>query len=114
VSASAPAMGSRLSAAPPASSLSLSAPASSSLSRATSLPALADPAARLQQREAKLTRAMKECYEFQNKGSRGKRWDKPLGQTDVTHFHDEFAKSTGGIPLHKFNVERKSGKPGGS
>lgn len=91
---------SQASGAPPLSRLSAAAPAapadmrssSSSVSRASSLPALADTATRLQYREMKLAKAMEECQRYLNRGDMGTRWSKPLGMTDVTKFADDFTK----------------------
>eukprot|EP00933_Yihiella_yeosuensis_P012613 TRINITY_DN12151_c0_g1_i1.p1 TRINITY_DN12151_c0_g1~~TRINITY_DN12151_c0_g1_i1.p1 ORF type:complete len:315 (-),score=42.53 TRINITY_DN12151_c0_g1_i1:150-1094(-) len=109
-----PQQGSHVSMAPPTSTLSRSAP---SAARSVSLPALAastsltylgstqtalDPGTKLKYREKKLTSAMNESREFLNNGYRGFKWFKPLGQTDVTQFSNDFMKATGGVPIHKY------------
>eukprot|EP00441_Pelagodinium_beii_P033783 CAMPEP_0197636586 /NCGR_PEP_ID=MMETSP1338-20131121/12046_1 /TAXON_ID=43686 ORGANISM="Pelagodinium beii, Strain RCC1491" /NCGR_SAMPLE_ID=MMETSP1338 /ASSEMBLY_ACC=CAM_ASM_000754 /LENGTH=314 /DNA_ID=CAMNT_0043208835 /DNA_START=38 /DNA_END=978 /DNA_ORIENTATION=- len=88
---------STLSAAAPSGTSSV-APASSVVSKSSSLPALMQGPAhqRLQRREQKLVERFKESHEFSNKGARGFKWYRGLGQTDVTTFHNDFAKATGG------------------
>jgi len=83
---------------------SLSAAEPSQLSRATSVPGLlqADPVAYTVRREKKLTKAFEESRKYHNKGEHGQRWGRPLGETDATSFQNAFAKSTGGVPLHKY------------
>lgn len=77
---------------------------SSSLSKASSLPALGPVTAeRLKRREEKLARVVKENEEYLCVGARGHKWYRPLGQTDVTSFANEFAKATGGVPLYKYS-----------
>jgi len=93
--------GTLMGAAGPSSNVS-AAPSSAIMSRASSLPVLAAPVDRLRRRDAKLVQKWKESYEFHNKGLRGNRWFKPLGETDATAFANAFAKATGGVPLHKW------------
>lgn len=113
-----------LSAAPPFSVLSCSAPeemnsdsgsllsavapsqlyTESQLSRATSLPGLyqQDREAYVRRREKRLLKAFEESRRYHKLGDKGRKYDKPLGETDVTHFSTEFIKATCGVPLHKF------------
>eukprot|EP00929_Paragymnodinium_shiwhaense_P037983 TRINITY_DN20140_c0_g1_i1.p1 TRINITY_DN20140_c0_g1~~TRINITY_DN20140_c0_g1_i1.p1 ORF type:complete len:317 (-),score=77.62 TRINITY_DN20140_c0_g1_i1:67-1017(-) len=119
LSASAPAVGSRVSASQPvnrsASQLSMAAPlsqlsaagASSILSRASSLPALPpkehkERLAWVRRREEKVMKAFAESSRYLNKGARGAKWDRPLGITDATSFQNAFCKATGGVPLHLY------------
>jgi len=85
-----------------ASEVSLAAPTQISLT-SSQLPGLRDDAvAYLQRRGRGVARALEESNKYLIYGQYGKRYSRPLSETDATSFQAAFTKSTGGVPLHKY------------
>jgi len=86
-----------------ASEVSLAAPSQLSQAGSSQLPSMTEDAvAWLRRREAGVARALEESNKYLAYGRYGKRYSRPLLETDATSFQAAFTKATGGIPLHKY------------
>lgn len=84
------------------------------LSRASSYPGLEKDFVKLyRQGDVRVDRALAEIHRYGCHGDRGRKHQRPLGETDATAYASAFMKATCGVPPHKWDPRAPAGQEGG-